>query len=150
MTALLLTILLVCGFRAAISQKLPGKILVNSACHCGISNVINWHLKDGEWIPGAPLRRWGGRARFGKFENEGKKDFLSRIINGESARPHQFPWIVGLYRFRNDRFPVCMGALISDRHVVTAAHCPAGRNTQRNKKQLHPILCISKSTNLMF
>ena len=39
-----------------------------------------------------------------------------RIFGGEEAVPHEFPWVVYLNMG-------CGGALISDKHVLTAAHC---------------------------
>lgn len=44
----------------------------------------------------------------------------NRIVGGEETSPHEYPWMVGLYR--NGRL-YCGGALISSKHVITAAHC---------------------------
>ncbi|XP_072929945.1 CLIP domain-containing serine protease HP8-like [Epargyreus clarus] len=49
-----------------------------------------------------------------------------RIIGGMNASLGQFPWIVRLgYTFQDDDEIdfMCGGALVSDRHVLTAAHC---------------------------
>ncbi|XP_064120977.1 CLIP domain-containing serine protease B4-like [Macrobrachium nipponense] len=47
-----------------------------------------------------------------------------RIVNGQDASLYSWPWIV-LLRGRGDgrRFWFCGGSLISDRYVLTAAHC---------------------------
>ncbi|CAN8015202.1 unnamed protein product, partial [Ixodes persulcatus] len=45
----------------------------------------------------------------------------ARIINGTEAEPGSWPWMVGLYN-ENDTL-YCGGVLISDRFVLTAAHC---------------------------
>ncbi|EDO44207.1 predicted protein, partial [Nematostella vectensis] len=45
----------------------------------------------------------------------------ARIINGQNAQPHSWPWQISLRQGR--RFHLCGGALISDRWVVTASHC---------------------------
>ncbi|XP_075983215.1 phenoloxidase-activating factor 1-like isoform X2 [Anticarsia gemmatalis] len=47
-----------------------------------------------------------------------------RIIGGYNAALGQFPWIVRLgYIDEDDIDWMCGGALVTDRHVVTAAHC---------------------------
>lgn len=44
----------------------------------------------------------------------------NRIVGGKETSANQYPWMVGLYR--NNRL-YCGGALISNKHVLTAAHC---------------------------
>ncbi|XP_052003142.1 chymotrypsin A-like [Xyrauchen texanus] len=45
----------------------------------------------------------------------------SRIVNGEEARPHSWPWQVSLQD--STGFHFCGGSLINENWVVTAAHC---------------------------
>ncbi|KAJ8394937.1 hypothetical protein AAFF_G00040600 [Aldrovandia affinis] len=45
----------------------------------------------------------------------------ARIVNGEEAVPHSWPWQVSLQDYTGFHF--CGGSLISDQWVVTAAHC---------------------------
>ena len=46
----------------------------------------------------------------------------SRIIGGGEVTPYSLPWQVAFVR-RGSNTPFCGGTLISDRHVLTAAHC---------------------------
>ncbi|KAL3992591.1 pogo transposable element with ZNF domain [Sarotherodon galilaeus] len=45
----------------------------------------------------------------------------ARIVNGEEAVPHSWPWQVSLQQ--TNGFHFCGGSLISEQWVVTAAHC---------------------------
>ena len=44
----------------------------------------------------------------------------TRIVGGNSTRPLEFPWMVGL-SFNKTWF--CGGTLVSRKHILTAAHC---------------------------
>ena len=45
-----------------------------------------------------------------------------QIVGGSAVTPYSLPWQVALVRPGRVR-PFCGGTLISDRHVLTAAHC---------------------------
>lgn len=46
----------------------------------------------------------------------------SRIVGGNVTKPNEYPWVVGLWREDIQRI-YCGAAVISDKHVITAAHC---------------------------
>ncbi len=45
---------------------------------------------------------------------------LAKIINGESARQHTWGWMVSL---RNSNSHFCGGSILTQWHIITAAHC---------------------------
>lgn len=46
-----------------------------------------------------------------------------RIVGGNQAKPHSYPWLVSLSKKTNRSMHICGGTLIGLRHVITAAHC---------------------------
>lgn len=51
---------------------------------------------------------------------------LPKIVGGKETTPDKLPWHIHLHNWR----AVCSGALISDRHILTAAHCMNKRWTK--------------------
>lgn len=56
------------------------------------------------------------------------ENYDDRVINGSTARPGQFPYMVSIRtQFRVNNTPIfrhrCGGSIISDRWVLSAAHC---------------------------
>lgn len=53
-----------------------------------------------------------------------KHTIISRIINGQNSVPHSWPWHVGLFfKIFNGYSFFCGGSLISNKYVLSAAHC---------------------------
>ncbi|XP_022113521.2 serine protease 42 [Pieris rapae] len=50
-----------------------------------------------------------------------------RIVGGRRAEPHSFPWTVAI--LKNERMH-CGGAMITDRHILSAGHCFKWDNIQ--------------------
>ncbi|XP_027047208.1 chymotrypsinogen B-like [Pocillopora damicornis] len=50
----------------------------------------------------------------------GVKPYTARVVNGENASPHSWPWQISL---RVNGRHICGGSLIDKDWVVTAAHC---------------------------
>uniref|UniRef100_A0A1A9WXH1 Phenoloxidase-activating factor 2 n=1 Tax=Glossina brevipalpis TaxID=37001 RepID=A0A1A9WXH1_9MUSC len=60
----------------------------------------------------------------------GVQNFISpdqeRIVGGSNASPYEFPWIVVLFKSGRQ---FCGGSLITNDHILTAAHCVARMNS---------------------
>uniref|UniRef100_A0A161M453 Venom serine protease 34-like protein n=1 Tax=Triatoma infestans TaxID=30076 RepID=A0A161M453_TRIIF len=50
---------------------------------------------------------------------------LARIVNGKETGRHEFPWMAGI---RRDGIQFCGGAIITEYHVLTAAHCTINKH----------------------
>ncbi|XP_030640922.1 chymotrypsin-like elastase family member 2A [Chanos chanos] len=60
------------------------------------------------------------------------KPVLTRVVGGEDARAHSWPWQVSLqYRSGSSYYHTCGGTLISSEWVLTAAHCIGSSRTYR-------------------
>ena len=57
------------------------------------------------------------------YKGCGRASKSSRIIGGDEVSPHSIPWQVGLLRGKSALSITCGGTLLTDKHVLTAAHC---------------------------
>ncbi|XP_001623008.2 chymotrypsin-like protease CTRL-1 isoform X2 [Nematostella vectensis] len=59
-------------------------------------------------------------ALLGSSEGCGQRPFQSRVVNGDNAAQHSWPWQISL---RVNGRHICGGSLITPEWVLTAAHC---------------------------
>ncbi|CAB4019916.1 MAM and LDL-receptor class A domain-containing 1-like isoform X1 [Paramuricea clavata] len=66
----------------------------------------------------------------------GLSDF-PKIVGGQEATPGEWPWqVVLLHNVGDGTFPFCGGSLVSNQHVITAAHCVESMHWDRVKIKL--------------
>jgi len=70
---------------------------------------------------------------------------MERIVGGEEATPHSYPWMAAL--FVDDQW-FCGGTLISDEWVVTAAHCAKDASEMRVMLGAHNVREASEEGRL--
>uniref|UniRef100_A0AB38ZEP8 Venom S1 protease with CUB domain 9 n=1 Tax=Oncocephalus sp. TaxID=2944721 RepID=A0AB38ZEP8_9HEMI len=51
----------------------------------------------------------------------------ARIYGGREVSPHEYPWLVALARVLERKMPFCGGSIITQFHVLSAAHCFADK-----------------------
>ncbi|KAM3964050.1 serine protease gd [Aphomia sociella] len=67
----------------------------------------------------------------------GGNERLPLIYNGQSYSRGDWPWLVAIYRRKDGSLTfICSGTLVSDRHVVSAAHCMHQKNTYTSIKDI--------------
>ena len=96
-------------------------------------------LPPGAYCPG---NKW--------FDNEGEEgsgdvlgDAAPRILGGEPAIPHSWPWAVRLTDAYGGHY--CGGTLVTNKWVLTAAHCceDGVLRVSLNYKQFFTLLCLN-------
>jgi len=93
------------------------------------------------------------KSRFSKLnaKNCGIRTNLKfRITFGKTASTGEFPWVASLI-YKNQRgraIPLCGGALVSNEHVVTAAHCDVSQGSFSLKSVILGQIDISTPVTL--
>ncbi|CAF4460910.1 unnamed protein product, partial [Adineta steineri] len=80
---------------------------------------------------------------------------FARIMGGQDAVPHSYPWMVSLTKRSLNNIHLCGGTLITQRHVLSAAHCMedfdgpsdlniiAGTHYNTDKRNPAPVIAIN-------
>ncbi|CAK1541737.1 unnamed protein product [Leptosia nina] len=64
-------------------------------------------------------------------------DSVPLIFQGSSYQRGEWPWLVAIYKKKSSSLSyICSGTLISDQHVITAAHCMKGKTTLTSKTDI--------------
>ncbi|VVC95301.1 unnamed protein product [Leptidea sinapis] len=59
------------------------------------------------------------------------------IYQGNSYQRGEWPWLVAIYKRRTNSLSyICSGTLVSNQHVITAAHCMHGKATITSKRDI--------------
>ncbi|XP_008559036.1 proclotting enzyme isoform X1 [Microplitis demolitor] len=88
-----------------------------------IGNVMRVKF-NGSWIDGARRNLTNSRSGRGPRGCGMSSKGWTRVVGGQPADPKEWPWMVALIRRDSDQY--CGGVLVTDRHVLTAAHCLYG------------------------
>jgi len=103
-------------------EKLPEDLL---------RNILNMDPPTSERHPGY---KKGTKSFAGECGVAGEKE--GRIVGGEEATPHSYPWMAALFV---DGKWFCGGTLISDEWVLTAAHCAKDASEMRVMLGAHNV-----------
>nr|XP_034827617.1 serine protease gd-like isoform X2 [Maniola hyperantus] len=64
------------------------------------------------------------------FRNDPNAPIVPLIVKGETFERGEWPWLVAIFKRKFSSLSyICAGTLVSERHVITAAHCMQRRNT---------------------
>ncbi|KAM4018792.1 ovochymase-2-like [Anomaloglossus baeobatrachus] len=93
-----------------------------------ITLTVMSHIGRGEASSHGRLSRCGERPAANESVNY---SLLSRIVGGTPARKEECPWIASLKKGGKH---ICGGAIISDKHIMTAAHCLLDKNIESSMR----------------
>ncbi|OAD52709.1 Serine protease gd [Eufriesea mexicana] len=106
----------------------------------GTYPLVNRETTNIETVPRQPISTVATTTPVNKQENNldcGRPSNLNKvnplIAGGVKTRPGQWPWVAAIFVSKRNFGFYCGGSLVSNRHVITAAHC-----TKFDKADLHP------------
>ncbi|XP_026488066.2 serine protease gd-like [Vanessa tameamea] len=71
------------------------------------------------------------------ISGDGARDYVPLVYNGLSYDRGEWPWLVALYKRKFSSLSyICAGTLISEKHVVTAAHCMQRKSSYTSIKNI--------------
>ena len=111
--------------RAEVSTEDLVFICLRTDCTTDISNQkrIIWYTRE---FMDIHTRNWLWWHSFYIFSLECGNPAIknSRIVGGDGAVPHSWPWQILLYKYKDGRHrAMCGGSLLNPKFIVTAAHC---------------------------
>jgi len=88
-------------------------------------SVVVFHLSSGCFGPPAPITTPAPTTTAAPLTNCkcGQANTVHKIVGGVDTEANEYPWQVGLIQSQFSSKPFCGGTLISDREILTAAHC---------------------------
>ncbi|XP_045771149.1 serine protease gd-like isoform X1 [Maniola jurtina] len=93
-----------------------------------------------EPVPSPPSDRIGSSssAECGiNFRNDPNAPIVPLIVKGETFERGEWPWLVAIFKRKFSSLSyICAGTLVSERHVITAAHCMQRKSTYTAIKNL--------------
>ena len=81
------------------------------------------------------------------FDECGTVPVTSTINNGYKVDPHRYPWQVWIIIDSEDGLETCGGSIITEKHVLTAAHCLFNKSLEVD--YIHVIVGTHDTMQLM-
>lgn len=108
---------------------------------------------DIDWPNVLPVRKipgfWDGREIKPIVNHRDPSIRAARIVGGEIVIPHSIPFQAGLLLAFAGQTALCGGSVISQRAILTAAHCPVGTTSVQVRLGAHVITTIEPTQTVI-